>query len=158
MFSPYHKPFGYPPNYSKLCVFGCLCYPWLQPYSVHKLSPYSVPCVFLGYSLTQSAYICYDPSTIKTSHSRHVHFVESIFPLFGVQPFLPRSTESTISTWFPVTLVDLATPPAPSTANHTPDLVHPVLHPHYSSRFESLGRAVPESPRTRALHCNTPSR
>ena len=89
MSSPYHKLFGSPPNYSKLRVFGCLCYSWLQPYSVHKLAPRFASCVFLGYSLTQSAYICYDPSTTMTYPSRHVPFVESIFPLSRVQPSIP---------------------------------------------------------------------
>ena len=86
--SLYHKLFGTPPNYSKLRVFSCLCYPWLQPYSLHKLAPRSTPCVFLGYSLTQSTYICFNPSTTKTYHSRHVRFIESI----SLHKLAPRST------------------------------------------------------------------
>ena len=129
MSSPYLKLFRSPPNYSKLLVFGYLCYPWLRPYSVHKLAPCSVPYVFFGYSLTQSAYICYDPSTTKTYHSCHVRFIESIFPLSEVQPSLPWATKSTISRWFPVTLIDSATPLTPLTANHTPDFTHPVPRP-----------------------------
>ena len=53
--SPFDKLFESPPNYTKLRVFGCLCYPWFQ----HKLDSCSTPCVFLGYSSTQSAYIVY---------------------------------------------------------------------------------------------------
>uniref|UniRef100_A0A2N9GCF6 Integrase catalytic domain-containing protein n=1 Tax=Fagus sylvatica TaxID=28930 RepID=A0A2N9GCF6_FAGSY len=49
-----------PPNYLKLRTFGCLCYPWLKPYNNSKLDPKSTPCIFLGYSLTQSAYKCLD--------------------------------------------------------------------------------------------------
>jgi len=55
--SPYEQIFASPPNYSKLKVFGCLCYPWLRPYTHHKLEPRSKPCVFFGYSLTQSVHI-----------------------------------------------------------------------------------------------------
>ena len=50
--SPYEQIFATAPNYSKLKIFGCLCYPWLRPYSAHKLDTRSKPCVFIGYSLT----------------------------------------------------------------------------------------------------------
>jgi len=43
--------FGSAPNYLNLRVFGCLCYPWLRPYSQNKLSNRSMPCVFLGYNI-----------------------------------------------------------------------------------------------------------
>lgn len=69
-----------PPNLSRLRVFGCLCYPWLRPYTSHKLESRSHPCVFLGYSLTQSAYLCYELSSQRVYVSRHVVFVESQFP------------------------------------------------------------------------------
>jgi len=50
--SPYAVIFQHSPNYEKLRSFGCLCYPWLRPYTAHKLDPQSKPCIFLGYSLT----------------------------------------------------------------------------------------------------------
>ena len=48
----FDKLFKSPPNYTKLRVFGCLCYSWLRPYSQHKLDSRSIPCIFLCYSLT----------------------------------------------------------------------------------------------------------
>ena len=99
--SPYQKIFASPSNYSKLKVFGCLCYPWLRPYTHHKLEPRSKPCVFFGYSLTQSAYLCYDPSTSKLFVSRHVRFIESIFPFTSPLPQAARLESTTISTWLP---------------------------------------------------------
>ena len=48
MQSPYQKLFGEPPNYEKLRVFGCLCFPWLRPYTTHKLQSRSLECAFLG--------------------------------------------------------------------------------------------------------------
>ena len=56
---PFDKLFESLPNYTKLRVFGCLCYPWFRPYSQHKLDSCSTPCVFLGYFSTQSVYIVY---------------------------------------------------------------------------------------------------
>ncbi|KAJ0078853.1 hypothetical protein Patl1_24357 [Pistacia atlantica] len=108
MTSPYHKLFESPPNYSKLQAFGCLCYPWLRPYSPHKLVNRSTPCVFLGYSLTQSgysltqsAYLCPDPSTQKIFISRLVRFVESEFPMSNVDLHLARRDDLTCNTWLP---------------------------------------------------------
>ncbi|CAA7059707.1 unnamed protein product, partial [Microthlaspi erraticum] len=78
--SPYHRLFGTLPNYGKLRVFGCLCFPWLRPYTAHKLDARSKPCVFVGYSLTQSGYLCLDPETERVYVSRHVQFDELTFP------------------------------------------------------------------------------
>jgi len=61
-FSPFELIFKQSPNYAKLRIFGCLCYPWLRPYSVHKLDVRSKPCIFFGYSLSQSVYICLIPN------------------------------------------------------------------------------------------------
>jgi histone deacetylase 1/2 len=93
--SPFHALFGDIPNHSKLCIFGCLCFPWLRSYNHHKLEPRSRPCIFLGYSLTQSAYKCFDPSKNHIFLSRHVVFDETIFPyLSSAQhpPSIPNSS------------------------------------------------------------------
>ena len=101
LLSPFEKLFGSAPNYHKLRVFRCLCYPWLHPYSQHKLDSHSTPCVFLRYSSTQSAYICLDPSTSKTYISRHVKFLENSFPFTTHQSHLSRTTPEIISKWLP---------------------------------------------------------
>lgn len=49
--SPYERLFQKAPNYKRCCVFGCCCYPWLQPYMKHKLDDRSKPCVFWGIPL-----------------------------------------------------------------------------------------------------------
>ena len=46
MRSPYYTLFGTAPNYDKIRVFGCLCFPWLRPYTAHKLEDKSIRCVF----------------------------------------------------------------------------------------------------------------
>lgn len=78
--SPFQSLFGTPRNYAKLRVFGFLCFPWLRPYTKHKLEDRSASCVFIGYSLTQSAYLCLEPKTGRSYTSRHVFFEEMSFP------------------------------------------------------------------------------
>ncbi|KAJ9568078.1 hypothetical protein OSB04_004044 [Centaurea solstitialis] len=60
--SPYLQLFHKLPNYNKLRSFGCLAYPWLRPYSNHKLQPRSKPCIFVGYSSSQTPPL---PSTLN---------------------------------------------------------------------------------------------
>ncbi|PKU76601.1 Retrovirus-related Pol polyprotein from transposon TNT 1-94 [Dendrobium catenatum] len=78
--SPYEILYQEPPDYTHLKVFGSLCYPWLKPYSNHKFSPLSHPCVFIGYAPLQKGYRCLDPKNNKVFTSRHVVFNEQIFP------------------------------------------------------------------------------
>lgn len=46
---PYIKLFNKKPSYNHLKVFGCLCFPNINHSNLHKLSPRSTPCLFLGY-------------------------------------------------------------------------------------------------------------
>jgi len=85
MRSPFFTLFQTKPNYNKLRSFGCLCFPWLKPYTSHKLELRSEPCVFLGYSLSQSAYICYNCKTNKFYNSRHVQFTHQIIICYYFQ-------------------------------------------------------------------------
>lgn len=78
--SPYQKLFGISPNYTKLRTFGCLCFPWLRPYAPNKLEHRSSPYVFVGYSLSQSAYHCLEPKIGRIFSSRHVRFNETQYP------------------------------------------------------------------------------
>ena len=78
--TPYHTLFHHHPSYTSLRVFGCLYYPWLRPYTAHKLEPRSRPCVFLGYSVKHHAFQCFDFQSSKTFISRHVVFFEGHFP------------------------------------------------------------------------------
>lgn len=79
----YKKFFGTPPNLEKLCIFGCLFHPQLNPYTIHKLDSHSKPRVFLGYSLSQSVYLCLALSSHKIITSRHVTFVEFVYPFLA---------------------------------------------------------------------------
>ena len=101
--TPYFRLFGKPPNYQKLRSFGCLCYPWLKPYTTHKLQPKSILCVFFGYSPTQSAYYCLDTNNNCIYTSRHVHFVENTFRFADKTP-LPPPISTLINEWAPLSL------------------------------------------------------
>jgi len=134
-------------------VFGCLCYPWLRPYTSHKLKPHSKPCIFFGYSLTQSAYLYYDPSTSKVFISRNVKFVESIYPFKSIfsQDTCPNS--STFTTWIP--------PPNPLSIV-TPTLISPsTVWPYQHLHNEGLSVPTPASETslltTSNTHTQTPS-
>ena len=105
--SPYAKLFGQVPNYQKLSVFGSECFPWLRPYTKHKLEPRSASCVFLGYSLTQSAYLCLHRDSGRIYISRHVVFNERRFPsaYFPTQTTTPAQTPETQTRYGEKTLV-----------------------------------------------------
>ncbi|PKU87463.1 Retrovirus-related Pol polyprotein from transposon TNT 1-94 [Dendrobium catenatum] len=110
--SPYHLLYQSPPDYSILRQFGCRCYPWTKPLSPHKLAPRSISCIFLGYTINQKGFKCFDPITNKIISSRHVQFDESSFP------FLP--------------------PPSPTPAQHSSDLPYFPPIPHSKIPTDNL--------------------
>jgi len=122
--SPYDVIFQRSPHYEKLRVFGCLCYHWLRPYNAHKLEPRSKPCIFLGYSFSQSAYLCYEPTSSKIMVSRHVTFHEHIFPYNSLHTTDTTLKSNAIDIWIPPTISVQTTPPAPSihSSSAAPDI------------------------------------
>jgi len=144
--SPFELIFKTAPNYSRLKSFGCLCYPWIRPYSSHKLEPKSKPCVFIGYSLSQHAYLCFEPSTSKTFVSRHVKFVESVFPYTNLHSMLPRPTSTTAVSWLPpVLIVSVPLPSQPH--SYTPTVPAPELPPTAATSSPTLSaESSPPSP------------
>ncbi|CAA7055236.1 unnamed protein product [Microthlaspi erraticum] len=77
---PFTLLFNKRPTYDHLRVFGCLCFPSLNHSNLHKLSPRTTPCLFLGYPSQHRGYRCLDLKTNKIIISRHVHFDEEKFP------------------------------------------------------------------------------
>ena len=158
--NPFQRLFGHPSNYQKLKVFGCLCFPWLRPYASHKLDARSTPCVFLGYSITQSAYLCLDQTTSRVYTSRHVVFHETVFP-FSVQNSIQSDETNDMSneTTHVFPLVSVVSQPAssqsPVTETPSQEQSSPVLptstpsssssEPAPSESAESTPQASPPS-------------
>ena len=78
--SPWECLFHQAPDYWSSHFFGCLYFPWLQPYNKHKLEFRSRPCVFIGYSLNNLGYRCLNIDTGRVFLSWHVVFNENVFP------------------------------------------------------------------------------
>jgi len=57
-------------------VFGCIAYVHVLDELWTKLDPKAEKCVFIGYSLEQKRYRCYNPVTRKMKVSRDVVFDE----------------------------------------------------------------------------------
>ena len=77
-FSPFEALYGRKPDYNFLRVFGCACFPYLQPYNRHKLAFRTSKCLFLGYSPFHKEYRCLHPSG-RVYIARTVAFDENAF-------------------------------------------------------------------------------
>ncbi|CAA0829640.1 Unknown protein, partial [Striga hermonthica] len=71
--------YGVKPDYKRLKVFGCLCYPHLRPYNKHKMDYRSCAGVFLGYSNQYKGYKVLLPNR-RVIITRDVVFDEKRFP------------------------------------------------------------------------------
>ena len=131
-------------------VFGCLCFPWLRPYFSHKLDPKSSPCVFLGYSLTHSVFLCFDHILKKKFQSRHVKFVENVFPFTSP----PTSTTPVIDTdsALPTSSFTSGDYPAPSTSSPSSYVLYLALHSISSGEFTGILRNRSQSQGMRNAH------
>ena len=61
---------------SHLKVFGCIAYVHVRDKLRTKLDPKAKKCIFVGYSLEQKGYRCYNPYTREICVSRDVVFDE----------------------------------------------------------------------------------
>lgn len=75
-FMPEEKFCGRKPDLSHLKVFECIANVHIRDKLHSKLDPKAEKCVFLGYSLEQKGYRCYNPITRELRVSRDVVFGE----------------------------------------------------------------------------------
>jgi histone deacetylase 1/2 len=78
--TPLERLFKQTSDYLSLRVFGCACYPNLQPYNRHKLEFRSKQCVFLGYNTMHKGFKCLEISSRHVYLYRDVVFDETKFP------------------------------------------------------------------------------
>jgi hypothetical protein len=69
---------GKKPDVSHLRVFGCIAYVHVPNEKRSKLDPKAEKCIFIGYSLKQKGYRCFNPSTQELQVSRDVMFEEML--------------------------------------------------------------------------------
>jgi len=63
---------------SHLRVFSCIAYVHVPDEKRSKLDPKAKKCIFIGYSLEQKRYRCFNPSIRKLQVSRDVVFDEMV--------------------------------------------------------------------------------
>jgi len=144
--SPWELLFHRSPSYQSLRIFGCSCFPWLQPYSKSKLAPKSTQCVFLGYSINHKGYKCLDLNSHKIHISRHVVFDESSFPYHRPVSAAPSS--------LPLSSTSLS-PTIPTQLTFTTNLDHPASP--LSSSTLSPSSVFSPSPLLNSSPMNLPS-
>jgi len=76
--TPEEKFTGKKLDVSHLKVFGCIAYVHVHDEKRSKLDPKAEKCIFIGYSLEQKGYRCFNSSTRKLQVSRDVVFDEMV--------------------------------------------------------------------------------
>ncbi|KAL5746189.1 hypothetical protein ACOSP7_027335 [Xanthoceras sorbifolium] len=105
--SPFEVLYNKKPKYHYLKSFGCAYYPYLRPYSFHKLDFHTSKCVFIGYSIYRKGYKCLH-STGRIYISKHVIFKEFDFPFQTLFP--SSSTVKHSAPRLPVSVLHLISP------------------------------------------------
>ena len=159
---PYTRLHDCAPPYDMLRVFGCLCFPNVASTAKHKLSPRSVPCVFLGYPPQHRGYRCFDPVSGKIIISRHVVFDEAIFP-FQQAASVPGSSLPSSPRRMDFLYADLWDPPAraasqpasataatPASSRQAPEPDVTPRQPTAAARLSAPAARQPAAPRQAA--------
>ncbi len=76
--TPEEKFTGKKPDVSLFKVFGCITYVHVPDEKRSKLDPKVKKCIFIGYSLEQKGYRCFNPSGWKLQVSKDVVFDEMV--------------------------------------------------------------------------------
>ena len=129
-----------------------LVFPYLRPYTSHKLSYRSTACIFLGYAPSHKGYICLDPTSSRFYISKNVLFHEASFP-FREDPSLvspPVQQPNSIST--PTILPTLTFSLSSSSTSRLPS---PIQVP-FASLVSSASPFLPPFPINCSVHQDLP--
>lgn len=109
------------PSYSNLRVFGCLALAHNPNSNNDKFNPRGVPCVFIGYPITQKGYMLLNLLTNEVFVTRDVkwseHIIPYTLPLEHLQNLIPPSHEHHIqhpSSWEDSSDNETDDPPSPA--------------------------------------------
>ncbi|KAK9067609.1 hypothetical protein SSX86_011720 [Deinandra increscens subsp. villosa] len=124
--APFELMFSQTPQYGNFRTYGCQVFPYLRDYSLHKLAPRSISCVFIGYSSQHKGYRCLDLNSSRIYITRHARFNEESFPFEGTiaTPDISKLTLSTFLEDHP-TFSDKPTHVNPTPPMPTPAPSHP---------------------------------
>lgn len=127
-------------------MFGCACYPFLQPYNKHKFQFHSFECIFLGYNPHHKGYSYLDSSG-RVYISKDVIFHETKFPC--QEHSQPISHTSLSPTNYPLTVLQKP-PTLPCTPLPLPSqpASSPSLSPSLFTPISATAPAGPPSPLT----------
>ena len=90
--TPEERYTGVKSDVSHLKVFGCIAYVHIPNELRTKLDPKAEKCIFIGYSLEQKGYRCYNPVTRQIKVSRDVVFDE-LNSWYGAQKCIQDDVE-----------------------------------------------------------------
>ena len=72
--TPHEKYYGRKVDFSHIRIFNTIAYVHIPDEKWQKLDPKSEKCILVGYSLEQTGYKCFNPSTKKVQVGRDIVF------------------------------------------------------------------------------------
>ncbi|XLU82308.1 hypothetical protein S245_005728, partial [Arachis hypogaea] len=176
--SPFEVLFKHQPDYTFFKIFGCMCFPFLRPYSKTKFNYKSEPCLFLGYDSNFKGYKCMAKNG-KIYMARHVLFHEYTFSyqkLFsntlGRDDSSKNNPEGGSQLKAPAFTIIDSTPPSMSSSNQatkslsihsdtglqiTSEPLHDTSSPSHSGLDTHDTTSSHENEESRILKCHPPS-
>lgn len=134
--------FGYPPSYTSLRYFGCLCYAINIIPHKDKFDHRAIKCVFLGFNVGQKAYKLYDIQSKKIIVSREVTFYENIFPYYSIHESTPLLLVSSADDFLELDVYPSSTHDIPTTSSPSQHESPVTVDSDHAPLIQSLRRST----------------